>query len=49
MKTVQSLIDSGESKTLQVKFGSREVKPGDKVPKGGELTGEPSLLKNEQQ
>jgi len=36
MKTAQSLIDSGESKTLQVKFGSREVKPGDKVPKGGE-------------
>ncbi|KIW98571.1 uncharacterized protein Z519_00232 [Cladophialophora bantiana CBS 173.52] len=37
MKSVLSLIENDNSKVLHLAFGSRKAKPGDKIPKGGEL------------
>lgn len=42
-KSVRSLIDNNDSKVLQLTFGARKVKPGEKVPKGGESTENPLL------
>jgi len=37
IKSVLSLIENDDSKVLQLTLGARKVKPGEKVPKGGEL------------
>ncbi|KAH0836009.1 protease inhibitor [Fonsecaea pedrosoi] len=41
-KTVVALVEKDGSKPLQLAFGSRVVKPGDKIPKG-EAQGLPTL------
>ena len=42
-KSVLSLIESDDSKVLHLTFGSRKVKLGEKIPKGGEVVGNPLL------
>jgi len=43
IKLVLSLIGNDDSKVLHLTLGSRKVKPGEKIPKGGELAGNPLL------
>ncbi|KAF2100167.1 PEBP-like protein [Rhizodiscina lignyota] len=45
IKAVLSLIENDDSKVIGLKFGTREVKPGEKIPKG-EAHGLPTLTWN---
>jgi hypothetical protein len=36
MTTVLALVESGDSKVIQLMFGSRKVEPGQHIPKEGE-------------